>query len=80
LFGRPIGQNQGSAFPLAEASMHLDAAELAARHAAARYDGGEPCGKEANTAKYASTSDRNLSRRRGCPARGRLPAVVECRE
>lgn len=52
VFGRPIGQNQGIAFPLAEASMRLDAAELAARHAAARYDGGEPCGKEANTAKY----------------------------
>jgi acyl-CoA dehydrogenase len=52
VFGRPIGQNQGIAFPLAEASMRLDAAELAARHAAARYDAGEPCGKEANTAKY----------------------------
>ncbi|MFB4309427.1 acyl-CoA dehydrogenase family protein [Actinomadura sp. GTD37] len=52
VFGRPIGKNQGIAFPLAEASMRLDAAELAARHAAARYDSGRPCGKEANTAKW----------------------------
>ncbi|MEU8803107.1 acyl-CoA dehydrogenase family protein [Spirillospora sp. NPDC048819] len=52
VFDRPIGQNQGIAFPLAEASMRLDAAELAARHAADRYDRGEPCGKEANTAKF----------------------------
>jgi acyl-CoA dehydrogenase len=52
VFDRPIGQNQGVAFPLAEAAMRLDAAELVARHAAARYDQGLPCGKEANTAKF----------------------------
>lgn len=52
VFGRPIGQNQGIAFPLAEASMRLDAAELMARHAAARYDAEQSCGKEANTAKW----------------------------
>jgi acyl-CoA dehydrogenase len=52
VFNRPIGQNQGIAFPLAEASIRLDAAELMARHAAARYDQGLSCGKEANAAKW----------------------------
>ena len=52
VFGRPIGQNQGVAFPLAEAVMRLDAAELVARKAAWLYDRGEPCGREANTAKW----------------------------
>jgi acyl-CoA dehydrogenase len=52
VFDRPIGQNQGIAFPLAEAAMRLDAAELMAAEAARRYDSGLPCGKEANTAKW----------------------------
>lgn len=52
VFGRPIGKNQGIAFPLAEAATRLDAAELMARHAAWRYDHGLPCGKEANMAKW----------------------------
>ena len=52
VFGRPIGKNQGIAFPLAEAAIRLDAAELMAREAAHRYDRGLPCGKEANAAKW----------------------------
>jgi acyl-CoA dehydrogenase len=52
VFGRPIGANQGVAFPLAECAMRLDAAELVAQDAADRYDGGRPCGKEANAAKW----------------------------
>lgn len=52
VFDRPIGQNQGIAFPLAEAATRLDAAELMARQAAWRYDRGLPCGKEANMAKW----------------------------
>ena len=52
VFGRPIGQNQGLAFPLAEAHMRLHAAELAIREASWRFDHGEPCGEAANTAKY----------------------------
>ena len=52
VFGRPIGKNQGIAFPLAEAVTRLDAAELMARNAAWRYDQGLPCGREANMAKY----------------------------
>ena len=52
VFDRPIGQNQGIAFPLARAHMGLHAAELAVREAAWRYDRGLPCGEAANTAKY----------------------------
>jgi acyl-CoA dehydrogenase len=52
VFGRPIGQNQGVAFPLAEATTRLDAAELMARNAAWRYDKGLSCGREANMAKW----------------------------
>lgn len=52
VFGRPIGQNQGLQFPLADALAHLDAAELVARRAAWLYDRGLPCAREANSAKY----------------------------
>jgi acyl-CoA dehydrogenase len=52
VFGRPIGQNQGLAFPLAEAHMKLHAAELAIREASWMFDQGLPCGEAANTAKY----------------------------
>ncbi|MFJ9100578.1 acyl-CoA dehydrogenase family protein [Streptomyces sp. NPDC102405] len=52
VFERPIGQNQGIAFPLAEALTRLDAARLMARNAAWRYDRGLDCGREANMAKF----------------------------
>jgi acyl-CoA dehydrogenase len=52
VFGRPIGQNQGIAFPLADAHMRLHAAELAVREASWRFDAGLDCGAAANTAKY----------------------------
>jgi acyl-CoA dehydrogenase len=52
VFGRPIGQNQGVAFPLAIAFTQLEAASLASQHAAWLYDQGRPCGVEANLAKY----------------------------
>lgn len=52
VFNRPIGKNQGIAFPLAQAQMNLHAAELAVREASWRYDQGLTCGAEANTAKY----------------------------
>jgi len=52
VFDRPIGMNQGIAFPLARSHMELRAAELAVREAAWRYDRGLPCGEAANTAKY----------------------------
>ncbi len=52
VFNRPIGQNQGVAFPLGEAQMRLDAAELMIRKASWMLDAGMPCGAEANMAKW----------------------------
>ncbi len=52
VFGRPIGQNQGVAHPLAKCWAELSAAELLAYKASQLYDRGEECGAEANAAKY----------------------------
>lgn len=52
VFGRPIGANQAIAHPLAEAWAQLEAAELLALRAAALFDAGMPCGREANAAKF----------------------------
>jgi acyl-CoA dehydrogenase len=52
VFNRPIGKNQGIAFPLAEAATSLDAADLMVRKAATLFDNGQHCGKEANMAKW----------------------------
>jgi acyl-CoA dehydrogenase len=50
--GRPIGQNQAIQHPLAESWAELLAAELLVLRAAQLYDSGQPCGAEANAAKY----------------------------
>jgi acyl-CoA dehydrogenase len=52
VFGAPIGANQGVQFPIARAHMAVEAAELMRNKAAALFDAGEPCGPEANMAKY----------------------------
>ena len=52
VFGRPIGQNQGVQFPIAEAFIELEAANLMRWKACALFDAGRPCGAEANMAKY----------------------------
>jgi acyl-CoA dehydrogenase len=52
VFGRPIGQNQGIQHPLAKCWMELEAANLMMLKAAALCDAREPCGVEANAAKY----------------------------
>jgi acyl-CoA dehydrogenase len=52
VFGRPIGRNQAIQHPLAECWMQLEAADLMVSKAAALYDRGQPCGAEANAAKY----------------------------
>ena len=52
VFGRPIGRNQGVAFPLGEAQMRLDAAELMIRKASWLIDNGQSCAAEANMAKW----------------------------
>jgi acyl-CoA dehydrogenase len=52
VFGRPIGQNQGIQFPLAKAHVSVEAADLMRYRAAEIFEGGEPCGAEANMALY----------------------------
>ncbi|HXC53796.1 MAG TPA: acyl-CoA dehydrogenase family protein [Rhizomicrobium sp.] len=52
VFGRPIGQNQGVQHPLAESWMALESAWWLTLRAAALYDAGQPCGAEANAAKF----------------------------
>ena len=52
VFGRPIGQNQGVQFPIAEAKIELEAANLMRFQACQLFDTGQPCGAEANMAKY----------------------------
>ncbi|TWO70811.1 acyl-CoA dehydrogenase [Caenimonas sedimenti] len=52
VFDRPIGMNQGIQHPLARNWMELEAAHLMAQKAAHLYDQGQPCGAEANAAKY----------------------------
>ena len=51
VFDRPIGQNQGVQFPIAEAYIEIEAANLMRYKAAQLFDAGKPCGKEANMAK-----------------------------
>ena len=52
VFDRPIGKNQSIQHPLAVNWMELEAANLMVMKAATLYDAGEPCGAEANAAKY----------------------------
>jgi acyl-CoA dehydrogenase len=52
VFDRTIGKNQAIQHPLAVNWMELEAAMLMVFKAASIYDRGEPCGAEANTAKY----------------------------
>jgi len=52
VFDRPIGQNQGIQFPLADSLARLAAAEQVTLQAAWLYDNGRPCGTESNMAKY----------------------------
>ncbi|HKE81936.1 MAG TPA: acyl-CoA dehydrogenase family protein [Solirubrobacteraceae bacterium] len=51
VFGRPIGQNQGVAFPIAWAHVRIEAADLMRRRASELYERGEKCAAEANMAK-----------------------------
>ncbi|MER2047150.1 MAG: acyl-CoA dehydrogenase family protein [Solibacillus sp.] len=51
VFDRPIGQNQGIQFPIAQAHIHIEAADLMRIKAAELYDRRQACGGEANMAK-----------------------------
>ncbi|SFM30536.1 acyl-CoA dehydrogenase [Methylobacterium pseudosasicola] len=52
VFGRPIGQNQGVQFPIAESFIEVEAANLMRYEACRLYDAHQPCGAQANMAKY----------------------------
>ena len=52
VFGRPIGQNQGVQFPIAESYIEVEAANLMRFRACSLFDAGQACGAEANMAKY----------------------------
>ncbi|MBM7326107.1 acyl-CoA/acyl-ACP dehydrogenase [Agrobacterium sp. S2] len=52
VFGRPIGVNQGVQFPIAEAYVEVEAANMMRWKACKLFDAGETCGAEANMAKY----------------------------
>ncbi|MGH7710141.1 MAG: acyl-CoA dehydrogenase family protein, partial [Gemmatimonadaceae bacterium] len=51
VFDRAIGENQGVQFPIARAYANVRSADLMRYVAARLYDGGAPCGAEANMAK-----------------------------
>ena len=52
VFNRPIGQNQGIQFPIADSYIETEAANLMRFKACTLFDAGQPCGAEANMAKY----------------------------
>ena len=52
VFDRPIGRNQGVQFPIAQAHIEVEAADLMRWRACELFDEGKPCGAEANMAKY----------------------------
>jgi acyl-CoA dehydrogenase len=52
VFDRPIAQNQGVQFPIAETFIEVEAANLMRFRACALFDANQPCGAEANMAKY----------------------------
>ena len=52
VFGRPIGQNQGVQFPITEAYIEIEAADLMRYRSSQLYDADLPCAAEANMAKY----------------------------
>jgi acyl-CoA dehydrogenase len=55
VFGRPIGQNQGVQFPIAQAHAAVEAADLMRYKAAWLFEQSEPCGPEANLAKLLAS-------------------------
>ena len=63
VFGRPIGQNQGIQFSIAESYAQTEAADLMVKRAAELYEAGENCAAEANMAKYLAAEASTGSRR-----------------
>ncbi len=52
VFDRPIGKNQAVQFPIAESYIETEAANLMRWEACALFDAHQPCGAQANMAKY----------------------------
>jgi len=52
VFDRPIGQNQGIQFPIADSYIETEAANLMRFKACELFDQNQPCGAESNMAKY----------------------------
>jgi acyl-CoA dehydrogenase len=52
VFDRPIGQNQGVQFPIADAFIEIEAANLMRFKACQLFDAHQACGAQANMAKY----------------------------
>jgi len=52
VFDRPIGKNQGVQFPIADAYIEVEAANLMRFRACELFDAGKACGAQANMAKY----------------------------
>jgi acyl-CoA dehydrogenase len=77
VFDRPIGKNQGIAFPLAEAHAKLRAAALMVREAADLIDAGKPCGEEANIAKYLAAEAGFFAADRAVQTHGGFGYAVE---
>jgi acyl-CoA dehydrogenase len=55
VFGRPIGSNQGTQFPIAQAYTQLECAALMRNKAAWLFDTNQRCGFEANAAKLLAS-------------------------
>ena len=72
MFGRPIGQNRGVQFPIAQAYIELEAANLIRLKACALFDAHQPCGAQANMAKYLAAK----ASRDGQPAPFRGDSVL----
>ena len=64
VFGRPIGANQGVQFPIARAHMAIEAANLMRWKACTAYMAEEPCGAEANMAKFLASGGLLAGRQR----------------
>ena len=77
VFGRPIGQNQGVQFPIADAYIRTRAASALRDEAAAKFDGGGKAGPEANMCKYAASEAAWLAANAAMDAFGGYGMCVE---
>jgi acyl-CoA dehydrogenase len=77
VFDRPIGSNQAISHPLADAYARLEAAWTLTLLAGWKYDSGQPCGAEANTAKYLAAEAGYLAADRAMQTHGGLGYAEE---